>query len=110
MSDPLIVYTTVADEDTANSLADLLVGERVAACVQIVPVRSVYRWQGTTHREIEVQLAIKTTSERFDAVASLLAEHHPYELPELVAVPIVEGSHKYLDWVRRETRVAEGMR
>jgi periplasmic divalent cation tolerance protein len=110
MTDVLIVYTTVADDDAATSLADLLVAERVAACVQIAPIRSVYRWQGRTQRQGEVQLAIKTTSERFDAVAALLVEHHPYELPEIVAVPVIDGSRKYLDWLRRETRVAEDLR
>jgi periplasmic divalent cation tolerance protein len=108
MTDALIVYTTVADEDTASALADLLIAERVAACVQIVPgVRSVYRWQGRTHHDTEVQLAIKTTSGLFDAVAALLAEHHPYDLPEIVAVPIVAGSRAYLDWMRREMRATE---
>jgi periplasmic divalent cation tolerance protein len=103
-SESIFIYTAVADELTATSLAELIVGENLAACVQIVPgVKSVYRWQGRIKRDDEMQLVIKTTDARFDAVAALLREHHPYELPEIVAVPIVRGSEAYLDWIESET-------
>jgi periplasmic divalent cation tolerance protein len=103
-SESIFIYTTVADERTATGLAELIVGENLAACVQIVPgVKSVYRWQGKIKRDDEMQLVIKTTSARFDAIAALLHEHHPYELPEIVAVPIVRGSEAYLDWIESET-------
>ncbi len=96
----IVVYTTVADEAAAVALADRIVDGRVAACVQIVPrIRSVYRWQGTVRHDDEAQLVIKTTVDRYDALAALVVEHHPYELPELVAVPVSHGSAAYLDWI-----------
>jgi periplasmic divalent cation tolerance protein len=101
----LIVYTTVADARTALDLADRLVEGRLAACVQVVPgLRSTYRWQGETRHEDELQLVIKTTDARFDALAAWLREHHPYDVPEIVAVPVVRGSNDYLRWIEGETR------
>lgn len=100
----ILVYTTVADRDTASSLAELLVEARLAACVHVVPgIRSVYRWQGKVQRDEEVQLVIKSEVSRFDAIAALLREHHPYELPEVLSVRVDRGSHEYLDWITRET-------
>jgi periplasmic divalent cation tolerance protein len=99
----LIVYTTVADESTADRLGERLVDARLAACVQIVPgVRSVYRWDGVVRHDREVQLLVKTTADRFDALEAVLHEHHRYDLPEIVAVPIVRGSQAYLDWIARD--------
>lgn len=102
--DALLVCTTVADAASADALAERLVGERLAACVQIVPgVRSVYRWRGAVHRDDEVQLVIKTTAPDFDAVERCLRAHHPYELPEIVALPVVRGSAEYLGWIAGQT-------
>ena len=100
----ILVYTTVADRDAASGLAELLVEARLAACVHVVPgIRSVYRWQGKIQRDEEVQLVIKSEVSRFDAIAALLREHHPYELPEILSVRVDRGSHEYLDWIIRET-------
>jgi periplasmic divalent cation tolerance protein len=103
-SDAILVYTTVADREAAHGLADLLVDARLAACVHVVAgVRSVYRWKGKVEHDDEVQLVIKSEAAQFDAIAALLREHHPYELPEVVAIRIDRGSQEYLDWIASET-------
>ena len=99
-NEAILVYTTVGDHDAASRLAELLVEERLAACVHIVPgIRSIYRWQGQVHRDDEVQLVIKAAASRFELIAALLREHHPYELPEIVAVRVDRGSQEYLEWI-----------
>ena len=99
-TDAIFVYTTVADDAAATALADRLVGEGLAACVQIVPgVRSVYRWDGDVMHDGELQLVIKASAARFDAIENLLRRVHPYDLPEIVAVPVVRGSAEYLAWI-----------
>ena len=104
LHEAILIYTTVADHDAANGLAELLVEQRVAACVHIVPgVKSVYRWQGKVRRDDEVQLVIKSVACHFDAIETLLREHHPYELPEIVAVRVDRGSQDYLYWIASET-------
>ena len=103
-NEAILVYTTVADHDAASGLAELLIAERLAACVHIVPaIRSVYRWQGKVYRDDEVQLVIKTQASHFELIAGLLREHHPYELPEIIAVRVARGSQEYLDWIASET-------
>lgn len=100
----LIVTTTLPDTVRAESLASALVERRLAACVQTLPVRSTYRWQGAVERADEVQLLIKTTSERFEALREAILAQHPYELPELIAVEAVAGLDRYLDWIGASTR------
>ncbi|MGI9024818.1 MAG: divalent-cation tolerance protein CutA [Burkholderiaceae bacterium] len=103
--DAIFIFTTVADHDAANGLAERLVEQRLAACVHIVPgIKSVYRWQGKMQRDDEVQLVIKSEASRFDAIEMFLRKHHPYELPEIVAVRVDRGSHEYLDWIASETQ------
>jgi len=86
-------------------LARSLVGERLAACANIVSgVRSIYRWQGKVEDEPEVLLVIKTRAELVESLARRVAELHPYELPEVVALEAVDGLPDYLDWVFAETR------
>ena len=87
-----------------EAIARALVDERLAACVNLhAPMTALYRWQGDVEREVERQLVIKTTRERVPALQTRLMELHPYELPELVVVPITDGTTAYLDWVRNET-------
>jgi len=91
-------------DDRGEAIARALVDERLAACVNLhAPMTSLYRWQGDVEREVERQLVIKTTRERVPALQTRLMELHPYELPELVVVPITDGTTAYLDWVRNET-------
>jgi periplasmic divalent cation tolerance protein len=101
---PLLVLTNLPDATSARSLADALVGARLAACVNILaPCRSVYRWQGQVEDAEEVPLLIKTTVERYAALEAAIRRQHPYELPEIVAVPITRGLPDYLAWVAAET-------
>lgn len=101
----LLVFTTVPDPDTAASLARHLVAERLAACVSIhAPCASTYRWQGAVAQAIEIPLIIKTTAHRYDALEAALRARHPYELPEIVAVPAERVLPGYLAWVTEETR------
>lgn len=96
----LICFNTCPDPATAERLAAILVGEQLAACVNVLPgVRSTYRWQGQLERADEVLLLIKTTRERYPALQARLPAVHPYELPELVAVEARDGLPAYLQWV-----------
>lgn len=102
MSDAvLLCYCTCPDVASAQKLAEALVGERLAACVNRVPaIASTYRWQDKLVTDQEELLLIKTTAAQFVALKQRLLALHPYELPELIAVPVTEGHGPYLDWVR----------
>lgn len=107
MTETLIVLTNLPDEASATTLAARLVEQRVAACVNVLaPCRSVYRWQGVTEEASEVPMLIKTTAARYAALEAAIRAGHPYELPEIVAVPVSMGLTGYLDWVAAETAVA----
>jgi len=100
----LLVLTNLPDREAAERLAGALVEQRVAACVNILaPCRSVYRWKGAVQREEEHPVLIKTTAERYPALEAAIRAAHPYELPEVVAVPIERGLPAYLAWVVAET-------
>src|SRR5258706_1472690 len=102
----LLVLTNLPDRAAAERLAERLVGEHLAACVNILaPCRSVYRWKGALQRDEEHPLLIKTTAERYPALERALREGHPYELPEIIAVPVGSGLPAYLDWVAAETKI-----
>ncbi len=101
----LMVLTNLPDEASAHALAGALVGERLAACVNVLaPCRSVYRWQGAIENATEIPLLIKTTAVRYAALEAAIRARHPYELPEIIAVPVAHGLPEYLDWVVAETR------
>jgi len=103
----LVVLTNLPDDASARRLAMVLVESRTAACVNVLSrCWSVYRWQGGIETTDEVPLLIKTTRSRYDALERELRAHHPYEVPEIVAVPVAGGLEAYLDWVRAETRAA----
>ena len=100
----LLVITNLPDRAAAEKLADALIRQRVAACVNILaPCRSVYRWKGEVQQVEEHPILIKTTRERYAALEAEIRKVHPYELPEIVAVPIERGLLAYLDWVAAET-------
>lgn len=102
MTDPvLLCYCTCPDAASAARLAETLVGEGLAACINRLPgVTSTYRWEGKLTTDSEILLLIKTTVSRFAALEARLLALHPYELPELIAVPVERGHAAYLDWVR----------
>lgn len=101
----LIVLTNCPDEDVADRLARTLVEQKLAACVNRLPaVNSVYRWQGSVERAVEVPLLIKSTRERLPEIQEAIRALHPYEVPEIVAIPVVAGLPAYLRWVVDETQ------
>jgi periplasmic divalent cation tolerance protein len=101
----LLCFCTCPDPATAERIARMLVGERLAACVNVVPgLRSVYRWKGAIEHAEEVLLLIKTRPERMPGLQERLLQLHPYELPELVAVETDSGLPAYLRWLADETR------
>jgi periplasmic divalent cation tolerance protein len=103
--EPLLVFTNLPDTAQAEKLAQRLVDDRVAACVNILgPCRSIYRWQGAVERADEVPMLIKTTAARYAEVEALVRAHHPYEVPELIAIPITQGLPAYLGWLDKETQ------
>lgn len=101
----LLVLTNLPDGDTARALAAQLIEQQVAACVNILaPATSVYRWEGAVNTDTETPMFIKTTRSRYPMLEKAIRAGHPYELPEIIAVPVTLGLPAYLDWVRDETR------
>jgi len=99
----IVMITSCGSVDEADRIASALVEDRLAACVQIVPATSVYRWRGTVERAAEHVLHIKTRAEFADAVEARVRALHSYDLPELIVLPVAGGSAEYLAWVRAET-------
>jgi periplasmic divalent cation tolerance protein len=103
-TEPLVVTTTVPVQSDAQTIAEAAVERRLAACAQVQgPVRSTFRWQSSVDHAIEWYCHLKTTRERLAALETLIRQHHPYEVPEIIATPIVGGSTAYLAWIVRET-------
>jgi periplasmic divalent cation tolerance protein len=104
-SDPRLVFVTAPDPDVAKKLARALVGDRLAACASLLPgLTSIYRWDGKVQEESEVLLLIKTCSGRLDDLERRIAELHPYDVPEIVAVEPARVEPRYLAWLQSETR------
>ena len=96
----LLILTTIPDVNTAESIASRLIADGCAACVAIgSPVRSLYHWQGKTETATEIPLSIKATVASYSAVEAIVKSMHPYELPEIIAVPVTAGLPEYLDWI-----------
>ncbi|PWK82488.1 uncharacterized protein involved in tolerance to divalent cations [Lentzea atacamensis] len=103
MSNACVVTTTVDSEEAAESLAKGIVEARLGACVQIVPIRSVYRWEGEVRVDAEWQCVVKTSAIRADELVEHIKAHHTYDVPEVVVTPVIGGSDDYLAWVSEET-------
>jgi periplasmic divalent cation tolerance protein len=100
----LVVLCTCPDLQVAEGLACGLVEHGFAACVNILPeIRSIYRWQGKLQKDGEVLIIVKTTRQAYAGMEQWLSQHHPYDVPEILAIPVAEGSDEYLEWVLRET-------
>lgn len=100
----ILILTTLPDRAVAETIASSLVRERLAACVAIgAATRSIYHWRGKVETADEVTLTIKTRRERYVAVEAALRAAHPYELPEIIAVPVIDGYAPYIDWIAAET-------
>lgn len=101
----ILVLTNLPDRAAAERLGETLIEKQLAACVNILaPCRSVYRWKGAVQHDEEHPMLIKTTAERYQALQQAIREGHPYELPEILAVPVEHGLPEYLQWVEAETR------
>ena len=103
-----IVLTTVATPDDARRLANGLLDQHLAACVQTLPIQSAYRWEGELRRDPEILALIKTQAALYPEVETFLGAHHPYEEPEILRVPVTGGSPGYLRWLAAETRSPSG--
>lgn len=104
-TDTYLVITNLPDRESAGRLAHLLIEKRLAACINILsPCRSVYRWEGKTEDAEEFPVLIKTTRARYPELEAAIRTAHPYELPEIIAVPLAGGLPAYLEWVEAETR------
>lgn len=105
MKGPYQTLTTTPSRTTARRIARVLVDRRLAACVQIVgPIESIYRWQGRVETAREWLCLIKTSRARFREVSATIVEIHPYDTPEIVALPVSAGSRRYLDWLAESVR------
>jgi periplasmic divalent cation tolerance protein len=102
-----VVLVTTASETEAENLAIALINERLAACVSIYPIRSLYRWQGQIEKESEWQLVVKTDLKQFEQLSAKIQAIHSYAVPEIIALPIVAGSQSYLDWLATHTSLGE---
>jgi periplasmic divalent cation tolerance protein len=101
MTDKIVILSTCSGEDEGARLARMLVEERLAACVSVVPgMRSYYRWQGAIETAGECLLIVKTSRALFDEVRAALEKAHSYEIPEAIALPLVEGAPNYMNWLQ----------
>ena len=102
--DAIVILVTAGNEAEAERIARALVDERLVACVNVLPgVRSFYRWEGRIANDAELLLVIKARRERFEAVAARVRELHSYDVPEVLALPVVAGSARYLEWLASVT-------
>jgi uncharacterized protein involved in tolerance to divalent cations len=103
-NDCVVVWTTIGASADGRGIASILVNERLAACVNMLPeMESTYRWKGQVETDHERQLVMKTTAARVPALRARVHELHDYEVPEFIVTPIVDGSDAYLDWIREST-------
>ena len=105
MSEAHVVFCTFPNADKAAEVARILVEERLAACVNLTPpVRSIYSWKDAVQDDTETLAIIKTSADRFEALAKRIVELHPYEVPEVIALPVLGGHAPYLAWLHENTR------
>lgn len=104
LADALVVLVTAPSAAKAAELGRAVVSERLAACASVVPaIRSIYWWEGKVQDEPEVLIILKTTRARFEALRDRVLALHPYQVPEVIALPVEAGSERYLEWIGRET-------
>jgi periplasmic divalent cation tolerance protein len=105
MTDKIVVLSTCANEEEAERLARLLVDQRLAACVNVIPgIRSYYRWKGAVEAASECLLIVKSSRDLFASLTAVLEKAHSYEVPEALAIPIVDGAANYLNWLGANLR------
>lgn len=99
-----VVLVTAASQQEAEAIATFLVKSQLAACVSLLPIYSIYTWQGKLHQEQEWQLLIKTDLAQFSSLEAKIRELHSYEVPEIIALPILAGSQPYLQWISEQVQ------
>ncbi len=97
-----IVLVTTGSQEEAEKIANVLVESKLAACVSFSPINSIYTWQGKVNKDQEWQLFIKTDLTRFPTLEAKILEHHTYEVPEIIAIPILKGHQPYLQWIAQQ--------
>ncbi len=102
MDQALVVLVTASSADEARQIARGLLESRLAACVNVVPVESLFRWEGAIQQEAEALMIIKTRADAFDRLAQAIKAAHSYDVPEIIALPIAAGSAEYLKWIDDE--------
>jgi periplasmic divalent cation tolerance protein len=108
MSNPIVIFGMAGSEQEASKIAEYLVNNRLAACVNIIPsIQSVYRWKGEINIDKEVLMIIKTDASRFLEIEQAVRSLHSYEVPELIAFPIQQGLKGYLDWIEESVSTNE---
>ena len=98
-----IILTTCPNNEEANTLASKLINKKLAACVQLSSITSYYTWKGDIHTDPEIRLLIKTRARLYESVEQFIKQHHSYEVPQIVQIPIMDGSAEYLDWIDENT-------
>lgn len=105
MTSAIVILVTVGSEQEAETIATALLEERLAACVNVTsPVRSLYRWKGRIADDREWQMIIKTQARLFEALAARVRALHSYDVPEIIALPVLAGATDYVDWIQNETK------
>jgi periplasmic divalent cation tolerance protein len=100
----ILVFITVPSQEVAQQIANTLMESNLAACVNIIPgISSIYHWQGGVEQDSELLLIVKTKKALFEQLETMVISNHPYDLPEIIAMPIVLGSEDYLNWIENET-------
>jgi len=102
-----MVITTAPNRETAENLAESILNNRLAACIQMSDIRSFFLWEGKLHKDGEVALSIKTTEARYRDLEAHILKHHPYDVPEIIMLPITSGLPAYLDWLDASTETSE---
>ncbi|NET38377.1 MAG: divalent-cation tolerance protein CutA [Cyanothece sp. SIO1E1] len=97
-----VVLVTASSKAEAEAIASTLVGAKLAACVSLMPIQSIYTWQGEVHQDEEWQLVIKTDLDQFTTLETKVQAIHSYEVPEIIALPIVKGANSYLTWISEQ--------
>jgi len=103
MSPFCLITTTLPDEQSAKAIIDLLLEQKLAACIQMQAVQSFYHWEGKVCESCEQLLLIKTRTSLFKTIEALVLKHHPYTVPQLIQIPIEQGLEAYLNWIKEET-------
>ena len=104
MNEYSIVITTTGDKETAKTISKLLVEQKLAACVQMFPIESIYFWEDKVNEDNEIVLFIKSRTELFGKIQELVLKNHPYKLPEIIQIPITDGLQDYLRWIGEYTK------